>query len=86
MEDFSRGRPDKEPSVPGEGGAATRTPSKGDSSSPGSAPPSDSPTLIDIPSPLRDVTPPSSDSPTMVDMRGSSSDSRRGGYSARQFF
>ena len=76
MEDFSRGRPDKEPSVPGEGGAATRTPSKGDSSSPGSAPPSDSPTLIDIPSPLRDVTPPSSDSPTMVDIpRGSSSDS-----------
>ena len=74
MEDFSRGRPDKEPSVPGEGGAATRTPSKGDSSSPGSAPPSDSPTLIDIPSPLRDVT---------ASILGFSDD---GGYSARQFF
>ena len=76
MEDFSRGRPDKKPSDPGEGGAAIRTPSKGDSSSPGTAPPSDSPTLIDTPNPLRDVTAPSSDSPTMVDIpRGSSSDS-----------
>ena len=49
MEEFSRGRPDGKPSDPGEGGAAVRTPSKGDSSSPGAAPPSDSPTLIDIP-------------------------------------
>ncbi len=65
MEEFSRGRPDGKPSDAGEGGAALRTPSKGDSSSPGTAPPSDSPTLIDIPGP----TPvPSSDSPTMVDI------------------
>ena len=35
MEEFSRGRPDGKPSDPGEGGAALRTPSKGDSSSPG---------------------------------------------------
>ena len=49
MEEFSRGRPDGKPSDPGEGGAAVRTPSKGDSSSPALAPPSDSPTLIDIP-------------------------------------
>src|SRR6478672_10196594 len=73
MEDFSRGRPDKKPSAPGEGGAAIRTPSKGDSSSPGTAPPSDSPTLIDTPNPLRDVTARSSDSPTMVDIPGGSS-------------
>ena len=51
MEEFSRGRPDGKPSDPGEGGAAVRTPSKGDSSSPGTPPPSDSPTLIDIPGP-----------------------------------
>ncbi len=71
MEDFSRGRPDKKPSDPGEGGAAIRTPSKGDSSSPGSAPPSDSPTLVDIPGHGASV--PSSDSPTMVDIPGGSS-------------
>ena len=73
MEDFSRGRPDGKPSDPGEGGAAVRTPSKGDSSSPGTAPPSDSPTLIDIPSPNPSVSKPSipsSDSPTMVDLPG----------------
>src|SRR5258708_15527503 len=74
MEEFSRGRPDGKPSDAGEGGAALRTPSKGDSSSPGTAPPSDSPTLIDIPGPSTPV--PSSDSPTMVDIpSGSSSDS-----------
>ncbi len=74
MEEFSRGRPDGKPSDPGEGGAAVRTPSKGDSSSPGTAAPSDSPTLIDIPSPSTPV--PASDSPTMVDIpSGSSSDS-----------
>jgi eukaryotic-like serine/threonine-protein kinase len=74
MEEFSRGRPDGKPSDPGEGGAALRTPSKGDSSSPGTAPPSDSPTLIDIP---RSSTPvPSADSPTMVDIpSGNSPDS-----------
>ncbi len=50
-----------------------RTPSKGDSSSPGTTPPSDSPTLIDIPGPGTPV--PSSDSPTMVDIPGNSPDS-----------
>jgi eukaryotic-like serine/threonine-protein kinase len=69
MEEFSRGRPDGKPSDPGEGGAAVRTPSKGDSSSPGTAPPSDSPTLIDVPGQSTSV--PSSDSPTMVDVPGS---------------
>ena len=69
MEEFSRGRPDGKPSEPGEGGAAVRTPSKGDSSSPGAAPPSDSPTLIDIPGQSTSV--PSSDSPTIVDVPGS---------------
>ncbi|MGH9546425.1 MAG: protein kinase domain-containing protein [Terriglobales bacterium] len=69
MEEFSRGRPDGKPSDPGEGGAAVRTPSKGDSSSPGAAPPSDSPTLIDIP--LQNTNVPSSDSPTIVDVPGS---------------
>jgi eukaryotic-like serine/threonine-protein kinase len=66
MDEFSRGRPDRKPSDPGEGGAVVRTPSKGDSSSPGSVPPSDSPTLIDIPAPRTSV--PASDSPTMVDI------------------
>ncbi len=69
MEEFSRGRPDGKPSDPGEGGAAVRTPSKGDSSSPGAAPPSDSPTLIDVPGQSAGV--PSSDAPTMVDIPGS---------------
>jgi tetratricopeptide (TPR) repeat protein/predicted Ser/Thr protein kinase len=74
MEEFSRGRPDGKPSDPGEGGAALRTPSKGDSSSPGTAPPSDSPTLIDIPGSSTPV--PSADSPTMVDIpSGNSPDS-----------
>src|SRR5882757_6004638 len=68
MEEFSRGRPDGKPSDAGEGGAALRTPSKGDSSSPGTAPPSNSPTLIDIPGARTPV--PSSDSPTMVDIPG----------------
>ena len=71
MEKFSQGRPDGKPSEPGEGGAAIRTPSKGDSSSPGSAPPSDSPTLIDIPGASTSV--PDSDSPTMVDLPGGGS-------------
>jgi len=77
VEDFSRGRQDRKPSDPGEGGAAIRTPSKGDSSSPGSAPPSDSPTLIDIPGhsviPGHGASVPSSDSPTMVDIPGGGS-------------
>ena len=69
MEEFSRGRPDGKPSDPGEGGAAVRTPSKGDSSSPGTPPPSDSPTLIDVPG--QNTSVPASDSPTMVDVPGS---------------
>ncbi len=77
MEDFSRGRQDRKPSDPGEGGAAIRTPSKGDSSSLGSVPPSDSPTLIDIPGhsviPGHGASVPSSDSPTMVDIPGGGS-------------
>jgi tetratricopeptide (TPR) repeat protein/predicted Ser/Thr protein kinase len=65
MEKFSPGRPDRNPSDPGAGGAAIRTPSKGDSSSPGSLPtPSDSPTLIDHPASGSD----SSDSPTLVNI------------------
>ena len=75
MEEFSRDRPKGSPSDPGEGGAAVRTPSKGDSSSPGSIPrpisPSDSPTLIDIPA--SGASDPS-DSPTMVDIPGRGSD------------
>src|SRR6266851_1559105 len=71
MEEFSRGRPEGSPSDPGEGGAAIRTPSKGDSSSSGSvtrpAPSSDSPTLIDIPAPSHSDP---SDSPTRVDIPG----------------
>ena len=69
MEEFPRGRPDGKPSEPGEGGAVVRTPSKGDSSSPGVAPPSDAPTLIGIPGQNTNV--PASDSPTMVDIPGS---------------
>src|SRR5713101_8032376 len=73
MEEFSRDRPKGSPSDPGEGGAAVRTPSKGDSSSPGSVSrpvsPSDSPTLIDIPASSSSV---SSDSPTLVDIPGGS--------------
>ena len=75
MEEFSRDRPKGSPSDPGEGGAAVRTPSKGDSSSPGSIPrpisPSDSPTLIDIPA--SGASDPS-DSPTMIDVPGRGSD------------
>src|SRR5579862_1322213 len=70
MDESSRGRPDRKPSDAGEGGAALRTPSKGDSSSPGTNAPSDSPTLIGIPAPVTPV--PSSDSPTMVDIPSSS--------------
>ena len=69
MEEFSRGRPDGKPSDPGEGGAAVRTPSKGDSSSPGAAPPLDSPTLIDIPG--QSTRAPASDAPTMLNVPGS---------------
>ena len=62
MEEFSRGRPDQNPSDPGEGGAAARIALQGRQPSPGSVPASDSPTLISIP-----VTSGSdpSDSPTM---------------------
>src|ERR1700730_17032787 len=67
MDEFSRGRPERKPSDPGEGGAAVRTPSQGASSSSGSIPPPDSPTLIDIP--IRTVSHPS-DAPTLVDLGG----------------
>src|SRR5438045_9634976 len=67
MEEFSRGRPGSKPSDSGEGGAAVRT-SKGDSSSSGSIPPQDSPTLIDIPIRTKGN---SSDSPTLVDLGSS---------------
>ncbi len=66
MEEFSRGRPEEKPSDSGEGGAAVRTPSKGDSSSSGTIlSPSDSPTLVDVPG-KGSVSP--SDSPTMVEL------------------
>src|SRR5438874_11262827 len=67
MEEFSRGRPGGKPSDSGEGGAAVRT-SKGDSSSSGSIPPEDSPTLIDIP--IGTIVN-SSDSPTLLDLGSS---------------
>src|SRR5437763_17031089 len=67
MEEFSRGRPGGKPSDSGEGGAAVRT-SKGVSSSSGSIPPEDSPTLIDIP--IRTIGN-YSDSPTLVDLGSS---------------
>ncbi|HEX3353799.1 MAG TPA: tetratricopeptide repeat protein [Terriglobales bacterium] len=69
MEEFSRGRSDRNPSDPGEGGAAIRTPRKGDSSSPGSVPSSDSPTIIDHPAPGSDP----SDSPTIIEIPGRAS-------------
>jgi hypothetical protein len=68
MDELSRGRPQGKPLDPSEGGAAVRTPSQGDSSSSGSIlPPSDSPTLVDIP--IRTIGNPS-DSPTLVDLGG----------------
>ena len=73
MEKLSRGRPEEKPSDPGEGGAAVRTPSKGDRPSSGTILPqalppvdqtagdaSDTPTFVD-------VTAHSSDASTMVD-------------------
>jgi len=71
MEEFSRGRSEANPSDPGEGGAVVRTPSRGDSSSPGSVsrpvPPSDSPTLVP-----GSNSGDASDSPTLIDIPGSS--------------
>jgi len=71
MEDRDRPRPEND--SPDWGGAAVRVPSKGDSSSPGTGPSSDTPTLVppgysssDSPT-LIDVGP-SSDSPTMIDV------------------
>src|SRR5205823_5109570 len=64
MEESSRGRPPNKSGDPAKGGAGVRTPSPGDSSSPGTTPPSDSPTLIDIP---RQSRIDSADSPTIVD-------------------
>src|SRR5439155_14761885 len=64
MEESSRGRPPNKSGDPAKGGAGVRTPSPGESSSPGTIPPSDSPTLIDAPH--RSSTD-SSDSPTIID-------------------
>src|SRR5436190_23189979 len=64
MEESSRGRPPNKSGDPAKGGAGVRTPSPGDSSSPGTIPPADSPTLIDIPR-RPSVNP--SDAPTIVD-------------------
>src|SRR5205823_12995562 len=64
MEESSRGRPPNKSGDPSKGGAGVRTPSPGDSSSPGTIPPADSPTLIDVP---RDSDIHPTDAPTIVD-------------------
>src|SRR5439155_19760668 len=64
MEESSRGRPPNKSGDSAKGGAGVRTPSPGDSSSPGTIPPSDSPTLIDVP---RDSDIHPTDAPTIVD-------------------
>jgi eukaryotic-like serine/threonine-protein kinase len=78
MEEKDRVRPkDSAPDL-GKGGSPVRTPSKGDSSSSNLSPPSDSPTLLDLPCstssdlPTLIDSPASSfyDSPTVVDMAG----------------
>src|SRR5437870_7517576 len=79
MEESSRGRPPNKSGDSAKGGAGVRTPSPGDSSSSGTIPPSDSPTLIDVPhrssidssdSPtiVNFETGPPADAPTMVDL------------------
>src|SRR3989442_10797739 len=65
MGEPTRGRPEGHSPDPGDGGAAVRTPSKGESSSSDLAHPSDSPTLVDSPKGA-DSHP--SDSPTLVDL------------------
>src|SRR5881397_3576418 len=80
MEDSSRGRPPNRSGDPAKGAAGVRTPSPGDSSSSGIIPPTDSPTLIDIPRQsnadssdaptiVNFETGPPADAPTMVDLR-----------------
>src|SRR3989475_5222788 len=64
MEESSRGRPPNKSGDSAKGGAGVRTPSPGDSSSPGTTPPSDSPTLIDA---SHRSSTDSSDSPTIID-------------------
>src|SRR5881409_1623956 len=79
MEESSRGRPPNKSGDSAKGGAGVRTPSPGDSSSPGTIPPADSPTLIDIPrrpsvnpsdapTIVNFETGPPADAPTMVDL------------------
>ena len=70
MEESSRGRPPNKSGDPAKGGAGVRTPSPGDSSSSGTIPPADSPTLIDVPHDS-DIRP--SDAPTIVDFGGGNS-------------
>jgi len=67
MGEPTRGRPEGHAPDPGDGGAAVRTPSKGESSSSDLANPADSPTLVDSPKGA-DSHP--SDSPTLVDLPG----------------
>src|ERR1700751_5394949 len=62
MEDFSRERRDAKSPDSGDWGGPVRAPAKGESSSSDAIPSSDSPTFVDVPSP---VDP--SDSPTLVD-------------------
>ena len=71
MEEFSRDRPEGNPSDPGEGGAAIRTPSKGDSSSPGSVSRPVHPLTLRLCVPGSSGGD-SSDSPTLVDIPGGS--------------
>src|SRR2546426_12092028 len=72
MEESSRGRPPNKSGDSAKGGAGVRTPSPGDSSSPGTIPPADPPTLIDVP---RDSDIHPTDAPTIVDFgAGHSSD------------
>src|SRR5713226_5314404 len=67
MGEPTRGRPEGHSPDPGDGGAAVRTPSKGESSSSDFANPADSPTLVDSP---RGADSHPSDSPTLVDLPG----------------
>src|SRR5713101_4732455 len=67
MGEPTRGRPEGHSPDPGDGGAAVRTPGKGESSSSDFANPSDSPTLVDSP---RGADSHPSDSPTLADVPG----------------
>jgi tetratricopeptide (TPR) repeat protein/predicted Ser/Thr protein kinase len=63
MEDFSRERRDAKSPDSGDWGGSVRAPAKGDSSSSDVVPASDSPTFVDLPSPVDPA-----DSPTLVDV------------------